>query len=139
MERLAVRRTLELDCTADELWRLVSSPDELTAWLGRDVELDLRAGGWGRLTDDDGAVRRLAVREVVDGERLSFCWWPEDDDRAASEVVFAIEGTGQGSRLHITETAAGAAQASAATSWDIRILSLWLAVCTRATSAAHDG
>src|SRR5262245_15091201 len=139
MERLAVRRTLELDCTADELWRLVSTPDELAAWLGRDVELDVRVGGSGRLTDDDGDIRRVAIREVVDGERLAFSWWPEDDERAVSEVVFAVEGTGHGSRLHITETAAGAAQASVATSWDIRIISLWLAVCTRATSSAQHG
>jgi len=57
MEGLLIRRTLELDCPADELWRLVSEPDEVASWLGRDVELDLRPGGRGRLTDDDGTVR----------------------------------------------------------------------------------
>jgi len=37
MEGLLIRRTLELDCPADELWRLVSEPDEVASWLGRDV------------------------------------------------------------------------------------------------------
>jgi uncharacterized protein YndB with AHSA1/START domain len=133
MERLAVRRTLDLDCSADALWRLVSDPDELASWLGSDVELDLHPGGWGRVVDD-GTARRLAVQEVVEGERLAFTWWPEEDEQAASEVVFVVEATDRGSRLVITETAAGAARATAATSWDVRILSLWLAVCSHAVT-----
>jgi uncharacterized protein YndB with AHSA1/START domain len=135
MERLVVRRTLDLDCSADALWRLVTSPHELAGWLGRDVVLDLRAGGRGRLTDDNGSARTLAVREVLDGERLAFAWWPEDDEQAASEVVFAIEPAEHGSRLVITETAAGAAGAAAASSWDIRLISLWLSVCALATAS----
>ncbi len=54
------------------------------SWLGRDVVLDLRPGGRGRLTDDDGTVRHLAIDDVVEGERVAFRWWPEDDERAAS-------------------------------------------------------
>ncbi|HEX6785609.1 MAG TPA: SRPBCC domain-containing protein [Acidimicrobiales bacterium] len=134
MERLAVRRTLDLDCSADALWRLVSDPDELASWLGGDVALDLHAGGWGRVVDDDGTARRLVVHDVVERERLAFAWWPEEDDQAVSEVVFVVEATDRGSRLLITETAAGAARATAATSWDVRILSLWLAVCSHAVT-----
>jgi uncharacterized protein YndB with AHSA1/START domain len=134
MERLAVRRTLDLECSADALWRMVSHPDELASWLGSDVELDLHAGGCGRVVDDDGTARRLAVQEVVEGERLAFAWWPEEDEQAASEVVFVVEATDHGSRLLITETAAGAARATATTSWDVRILSLWLAVCSHAVT-----
>jgi hypothetical protein len=74
------------------------------------------------------------VHEVVEGERLAFAWWPEEDEAAASEVVFVIERTDQGSRLLITETAAGVAQATATTSWDVRIISLWLAVCSHAVT-----
>ena len=133
MERLAVRRTIDLDCSADALWRLVTSPDELASWLGSDVELDLRVGGSGRVVDD-GLARHLRVDELIDGRRLAFTWWPEGEERAASEVVFAIEATGDGSRLLITETAAGAAPAMATTSWDVRIISLWLAVCSQAVT-----
>jgi uncharacterized protein YndB with AHSA1/START domain len=134
MERLAVRRTLDLACSADALWRMVSHPEELASWLGSEVELDLHVGGGGRIVDDDGTARRLAVHEVVEGERLAFAWWPEEDEAAASEVVFVIERTDQGSRLLITETAAGVAQATATTSWDVRIISLWLAVCSHAVT-----
>jgi uncharacterized protein YndB with AHSA1/START domain len=134
MEGLLIRRTLELDCPVDELWRLVSDPDEIASWLGRDVVLDLRPGGRGRLTDDDGTVRHLAIDGVVDGEHLCFRWWPEEDEQAASTVVFAIEPAERGSRLIITETAAASALTStaSATSWDLRVLSLWLSVCALA-------
>jgi uncharacterized protein YndB with AHSA1/START domain len=134
MERLAVRRTIDLECSADALWRLVTSPDQLASWLGSDVELELRTGGSGRVVDDDGLARHLRVDELVDGRRLAFTWWPEDDERAASEVVFAIEATDSGSRLLVTETATGAAPALATTSWDVRIVSLWLAVCSQAVT-----
>jgi uncharacterized protein YndB with AHSA1/START domain len=134
MERLAVRRTIDLDCSAEALWRLVTSPDQMASWLGSDVVLDLRAGGPGRLVDDDGLVRHLRVDALVDGERLAFTWWPEDDEHAASEVVFVVERTDGGSRLLITETSAGAAPAMATTSWDVRIISLWLAVCSQAVT-----
>jgi uncharacterized protein YndB with AHSA1/START domain len=134
MEGLLIRRTLELDCPVQQLWRLVSEPDEMGAWLGRDVVLDLRPGGSGRLTDDDGTVRRLAIDGVVEGEHLTFRWWPEDDEQAASTVVLAIEPAEEGSRLVITETAAASVvtATASATSWDHRVLSLWLSVCALA-------
>jgi uncharacterized protein YndB with AHSA1/START domain len=134
MEGLLIRRTLELDCPVDELWRLVSEPDEVESWLGRDVELDLRPGGQGRLTDDDGTVRHLAIDGVVEGEHLSFRWWPAEDEEATSTVVFAIEPAERGSRLVITETAVASmlTATAAVTSWDFRVLSLWLSVCALA-------
>ena len=116
----------------DELSRLVSEPDQIASWLGRDVVLDLRPGGQGRLTDDDGTVRHLAIDDVVEGEHMTFRWWPEDDEQAASEVVFALEPAERGSRLLITETASSALTTASATSWDLRVLSLWLSVCALA-------
>jgi uncharacterized protein YndB with AHSA1/START domain len=155
-ERAAsVRRTIDLDCSVDELWHLVTDAAGLGEWLGRGVQLDLRPGGRGRLQDDDGSVRELFVREVVDGRRFGFAWWG-DDDAGATEVTFAIEPTDRdGSRLTVTETqpagmpwstsrytgdrptastastsAGGAAPSTG--SWDLRLLSLWLSVCALA-------
>ena len=127
MERLTVRRTVDLDCTPAELWRIVTDPDELSAWLGRDVALELRPGGRGSLLDGD-TRRQLAVREVVEGERLGFTWWPDDDEGASSDVTFVVEPTGDRSRLVITETAADAG----GTSWDARLITLWLSICSLA-------
>src|SRR5262245_40560879 len=105
MERTTVRRTVDLDCDAATLWRLISDAGALRTWLGEDVELDLRVGGSGQLIDDDGVRRHLAVNDLSAGERLAFTWWPGEHEDATSEVVFTIEETETGSRLVITESA----------------------------------
>jgi uncharacterized protein YndB with AHSA1/START domain len=127
MERTTVRRTAELDCDAATLWHLVSAAEGLGTWLGEDVHLDLRVGGSGRLVDDDGAARDVRVTELIDGQRLAFTWWPAGDDGASSDVVFTVEETDTGSRLVVTETAANALG-----SWETRVVSLWLSVCSLA-------
>jgi uncharacterized protein YndB with AHSA1/START domain len=127
VEHPTVRRTIDLDCSPAALWRLVTDDALLSTWLGRDVALDVRPGGAGRLVDDDGCVRHLVVREVTTDERLTFAWWPEGDEDAVSEVVLTVEPAGDdGSRLVVTETA------SAGSSWDARLVSLWLSVCALA-------
>jgi uncharacterized protein YndB with AHSA1/START domain len=126
MERPQVRRTLDLDCSPAALWGLITDAASLSTWLGHDVVLDLRPGGSGRLVDDDGCIRQLVVHEVVSEERLVFSWWPTGDEAAASEVVFSLGGSDEGTRLVITETR------GTASSWDIRLVSLWLSVCALA-------
>ena len=81
MERTTVRRTVELDCDAATLWRLISDAAGLGTWLGEDVHLDLRVGGTGRLVDDEGVARHVRVTELTAGERLAFTWWPDGDER----------------------------------------------------------
>jgi uncharacterized protein YndB with AHSA1/START domain len=126
MERLQVRRTLELDCSPAVLWGLVTEAASLSSWLGRNVVIDLRPGGSGHLVDDDGSLRRLVVHEVAFEERLRFTWWPAGDEEAASEVELSLERADEGSRLVVTETCGASA------SWDVRLVSLWLSVCALA-------
>ena len=128
-EPTSVRRTVELDCSADELWHLVTDASGLGEWLGRDVELDPRPGARGRLLDDDGSVRHLLVREVVDGRRFGFSWWAEDRSDA-TDVSFTIEPAERGgSQLTVTETLPAGPLTG---SWELRLLSLWLSVCALA-------
>jgi uncharacterized protein YndB with AHSA1/START domain len=132
MERTTVRRTVELDCDAAALWHLISDADGLATWLGEDVHLDRRVGGTGRLVDDDGALRHLRVTELIARECLAFTWWPEGDEGATSDVVFTVEETDTGSRLVITETADGSIDHALDGSWETRVVSLWLSVCSLA-------
>ena len=127
MQAASLSRTLDLDCTPDELWRLVTEPASLAHWLGSDVELEAAPGSPGRVVDDDGIVRHLVVRQVVDGERLAFTWWTDDAESESSEVVFDVEPADRGSRLIVTETVG-----AGASSWDARLVSLWLSVCALA-------
>lgn len=132
MERTTVRRTVELDCDAATLWHLISDAEGLGTWLGEDVHLDLRVGGTGRLVDDEGGARHVRVTELTAGERLAFTWWPAGHDGTPSDVVFTVEETDTGSRLVITETADGTVDGALDGSWETRVVSLWLSVCSLA-------
>jgi uncharacterized protein YndB with AHSA1/START domain len=133
---LAVRRTLDLGCDAADLWRFVTDERDLARWFGREVSIDARPRGRGRVVEDDGTIRTLVVREVVDGERLAFSWWVDGDEASRTEVSFEVQSVDDHSRLVVTETAVAATPAAGAavttSSWDTRLISLWLSVCALA-------
>src|SRR3954453_12632391 len=87
-------RAVDLDATAEDVWRALTEPEELVSWFGPEADLDVRPGGHGRFVDDDGVIRRAVVDELETGERLVLRWWPEGDDPAgASVVTFRIAPT----------------------------------------------
>ncbi|HEY7137434.1 MAG TPA: SRPBCC domain-containing protein [Acidimicrobiia bacterium] len=71
-----VTRSIEVRATPDDVWRMLAEPDALSSWFGGEARLDLRPGGTGRLTGDDGEVRLAVVEEVEAPRRLVFSWWP---------------------------------------------------------------
>jgi uncharacterized protein YndB with AHSA1/START domain len=124
-----VRRSVTLDASVDEVWRLLTDADELAGWLG-DVDGD-------RITEVDGTVRHVVFDEVVEGRRVGFTWWQEDGD--ISEVVFTVDETDEGTRVTVEERAvlAGgrACQLEDAVcgmaAWDDRLLGLEMTVLSR--------
>ena len=119
-----VRRTVTLDASSDEVWRLLTDADELAGWLGT-VDGDV-------LRELDGTVRRVTVGEVVEGERLAFTWSQEDGEM--SEVVFTLDETDEGTRVTVEERAVlagGRACQMAEGQWDDRLLGLELTVLSR--------
>jgi len=139
MDPTTITRHVDLDIPADELWHLVSAPDQMATWLGDSVELDLRPGGTGTVVDD-GVVRHVQIEEVSETRRLSFTWWESDDRSTESRVVFAIGTTADGrSRLTITETLRDqspglfACASAGKLRWEVRVLSLW--ACTVAVAS----
>jgi uncharacterized protein YndB with AHSA1/START domain len=139
MDPTTITRQVDLDTPADELWDMVSDPDQMATWLGDSVDVDLRPGGTGTVVDD-GIVRHVQVEEVSESRRLAFTWWESDDRSTESRVVFAVGTTADGrSRLTITETLSDqspriVARASASKlRWEVRVLSLW--ACTVAVAS----
>ncbi len=65
-----VRRSVTLDASVDEVWRLLTDTEELAGWLG-EVDGD-------RITELDGTVRRFVFDDVVEGQRVGFTWWQDD-------------------------------------------------------------
>ena len=103
MTEPGIHRHLELDVDLDELWQLVTDPDELATWLGDEVELDAVPGGAGRVVDDE-IERHLRVERVVEGERIEWKWWTGDDPDAATRVEIVVSPRPGGSRIDVTET-----------------------------------
>lgn len=97
----AVTRDVELPAGADEVWETLTEDSRRAAWFGGDTELDVRPGGRGFVTDDDGTRRDLLVHEVEPGRRLSFDWWTESE--VPSHVEFVIEPAESGTRVIVTE------------------------------------
>jgi uncharacterized protein YndB with AHSA1/START domain len=97
-----LERSVELEVDVDELWRLVSEPEELATWFAPEAELEVVPGGEGRFVDDDGVARRAVVDAVDIGQRLRFRWWSEEGGDA-SVVTMAIAATPTGSRLTVVE------------------------------------
>jgi uncharacterized protein YndB with AHSA1/START domain len=122
-----VRRSVTLDASVDEVWRLLTDADELAGWLG-EVHGD-------RITELDGSVRHFLLDEVVEGERVGFTWWQEDGE--ISEVVLTVDETADGTRVTVEERAVLAGgRACQLSSWDDRLLGLEMTVLSRSLVAS---
>jgi uncharacterized protein YndB with AHSA1/START domain len=127
----SVTRQLELEISPDALWEAITDRSALEAWLGDQVDVDLRPGGTGVVVDD-GITRRVRVETVEHGRGWSFRW--QVDDEPESHVTFAIATSDDGgSRLTITETLSAEAGAGGRGSrWELCALLLW--ACTAAAA-----
>lgn len=115
-----VVRTTVLPAPADVVWRALTDPDELAAWLGDCEQLQLERGGRGRLTLPDGGRRELVVDAVEPGRRLAFRWRDEDGEEPASSVELTLDGARSGTRLTVSERVDAGAVGTAARAWGAR-------------------
>src|SRR4051794_22550639 len=124
---MRVQREVVLDASREQAWHLLTDPDELSAWLGTPLTLDLRPGGAAAYIEPDGTARHAVIEHVRDGERLSFVWW-EADHGVASRVVFELTPVEHGTKVEVTETRASVAGASLrlplGAMWDDRLFDL---------------
>src|SRR5262245_9590157 len=122
---MEIERTVELDCSPDELWTLVSRADELEGWLAPTVDVELIVGAEGTVVDEEGHRRRLRVDDVVDGRCLRFTWAPEDGTEPASVVTLTVTSRPGGSALVVNERLVASASAPVAQwawSWRLGLL-----------------
>lgn len=111
-----VTRALDVPVPSHDLWRALSDPDELSAWLGQEVEVEMSPGARGRIG------RRVAVVGAVEeGRRLSWTWWAPEDERP-TQVELAVETTETGSRVTVVERQVAPHRADAcAARWASRV------------------
>ncbi len=126
---LLIERNTDLDLDVHDLWALISTAEGWCSWLVDDADLTIAPDSAGTATDD-GVERSVRIDTVLDGRGVSFSWWHGDDPSSVSYVQLdIIELPAGGSRLHITERLQGSTAAmscSVATTWEVRLVSLWL-------------
>lgn len=124
----SIRRRVELELPADELWALIGTAEGWREWLVDDADLEVAGGRSGRVTLD-GAIHSVSIREVVEGERIVFEWTSGPDDET-STVTIDLDHGAERTTLEITETRARVADADAdvqpSMAWDVRIALLWI-------------
>lgn len=114
-----LERRVVLPAAPEVVWRAITRRDELSAWFGADVELDLRPGGRALFVAPNGERRHGIVREVEEGRRLVFRWWPAGPSGdgtpvgAATTVEMVVADAPDGAELTVTESS----PASSGTGW----------------------
>ena len=104
-----VEQSTEIDADVDEVWEVITDPDALSRWLGREVDLEVRPGGVGRVIDPDGTVRQVLVTEVDEAARVAWHWW--EDDGPLTSVEITLSPTPSGTRVDVQEIYAVAPRA----------------------------
>jgi uncharacterized protein YndB with AHSA1/START domain len=98
-----VERCVEVAAPAAEVWEAVTDPEQLSVWLGVDVDMDVQPGGSARFVGPDG--KRLGlVEEVVPERRLVFSWWPSPGFGRTSRVEIDLDECDTGTEVRVIET-----------------------------------
>lgn len=109
MSEERVRRTVLLPADPEEVWVTLTTPEELSGWLGEVLELELRPGGSLVVREADGGTRRGLVEAADPGRSLSFRWRRlagagiSLEVGEATRVTFLLELDPAGTRLTVTE------------------------------------
>ena len=120
-----VTRDIVLGLPADEAWELIGDAAGWSEWMVDGADITVEPGAEGTVRDD-GVERRVRVREVVHGERVSFEWWRPGDEDGASVVELAVWPTPVGAGVRIVETFPAARHvAQASLAWEVRAACAW--------------
>ena len=104
-----VTRSVVLPAERDEVWATLTTPEELSTWLGEVVALELAPGGSLVVREGGGATRRGVVEAADPGRILSFRWrrlagaGVSLEVGGATRVTFVLEADPAGTRLTVTE------------------------------------
>jgi hypothetical protein len=122
-----VTRDIVLGLPAGEAWELIGDAAGWADWMVDGADVTVVPGAEGTVREDDGE-RHVRIREVIDGERVSFEWWPTGSEDGTSVVELAVIPTPVGEGLRIVETfpAPRRLTATASMAWEVRATCAWM-------------
>ena len=109
-ELVPVEREIVVPAPPDEVWPAVTEAEQISAWFGADVEIDVRPGGRGTVRWPDGTQRHVLVEDVEPERRLAFRWLPFERTAAgdgapvpSSRVEITLDDVPGGTRIRVVE------------------------------------
>jgi uncharacterized protein YndB with AHSA1/START domain len=87
------------DAPRERVWRALTDPEELAAWLAP-AEIELRERGALVLEFDDG-IERGTITEIREPDVIAYTW---NEGNTDSLVRFELEAEGDGTRLTLRHT-----------------------------------
>ena len=110
-----IDRTIEIDAPPEQVWRALTTVQDLSTWFRVKIEGDIEAGRdvWMTSVDPQYGGQRFRVRfvELTPPRRLVWQWHPGEVDpnvdysrEPQTTVTFTLEPSGRGTRLSLSET-----------------------------------
>lgn len=132
-----IEQHVDLDTDPEDAWRAISDRDELAAWFGGVVDVEIRPGEAGTIVDDTGTRYDVLVTDVEEGRRVAWHWWDERGELSSVEIT--MEPIGELTRVRVVERlvrpdAAPAVTASCARRWGRASARLWPRVSMHAVA-----
>jgi uncharacterized protein YndB with AHSA1/START domain len=116
----AVEREVTVAAPPEDVWSAVTDSDEISAWFGAEVDLEVRRGGRGVFRWPDGVERQAVVEEVERLRKLAFRWLPfqrtadgETVTLPSTRVEITLDEVPEGTRVRVVEQPAFARSRSA--------------------------
>jgi uncharacterized protein YndB with AHSA1/START domain len=112
-----IEREVMIDAPVDVVWKVVTEPEQISAWFSDTAEIELVPGGEGMLVwyvdgvpkgGSEGAVVRLRVERLDPPRYFSFRWdYPEGAEPREGNsllVEFSLTAEAESTRLRVVES-----------------------------------
>jgi uncharacterized protein YndB with AHSA1/START domain len=125
VELETVVREVAIEASLENVWELLTDPDQAALWMGRQATFDLRPGGRYRVEVLPGRIASGEFIEVDPPHRLVHTWgWEAGNSSSvppgSTTVEYELVPEGEGTRLKFTHKDLPNQEAadSHATGWD---------------------
>ena len=88
-----IEKEILIEAPIEDVWRVVTEPDQITQWFSQEAELERRTDGAGRLRFESGQTYYLHVEAFDPPHRFAYRWLHERGSSARPENSMLVELT----------------------------------------------